>query len=60
MNDLQLQSFLKLRAIAAHMAGAPTNWQWIGRHMSQRMFGITEKRAKQYAASHGGDAAPMS
>lgn len=56
MNDAQLQAF---RNIAATMAGAPTNWQWIGRHMSQRMFGITEARAKEYAARHGGEAKAM-
>ena len=35
------------------------DWQWIGPHMSQRMFGITEKRAKEYAAKHGGKAEQM-
>lgn len=56
MTDTQLRGF---RAIAAAMADGPADWQWIGRHMSQRMFGITEKRAKAYAASHGGTAARM-
>ena len=42
------------------MAGPePQNWQWIGPYMSQRMFGITEKRAKEYAARHGGEAMKM-
>jgi hypothetical protein len=27
--------------------------------MSQRMFGISEKRAKEYAARHGGEAMKM-
>jgi hypothetical protein len=53
MNHIQLQSF---RNIAAQMANAPTNWQWIGPHMSQRMFGITEDRAKKYATKFGGNA----
>lgn len=53
MNNAQLQAF---RNIAAQMAGAPTDWQWIGKHMSQRMFGITEERAKRFAKSHGGEA----
>lgn len=35
------------------------NWQWIGEHMSQRMFGISEKRAKAYAEKHGGEAKEM-
>ena len=53
MNQTQLQTF---RNIAAQMAGSPTNWQWIGLHMSQRMFNITEERAKQYATRFGGTA----
>ena len=35
------------------------DWQWIGPHMSQRMFGITRERAEAYAARHGGVAQPM-
>ena len=56
MNDAALAEF---RRIAEAMAGAPTTWQWIGPHMSQRMFGITEARARAYAARHGGVASPM-
>jgi len=57
MNDTTLLTF---RAIAEAMAGpAPQNWQWIGPHMSQRMFGITEQRARAYAARHGGEARQM-
>ena len=56
MNNAQLQNF---RAFAAAMQTEPNNWQWIGPHMSQRMFGITEARAKAYAARHGGKAEPM-
>lgn len=56
MNEAALTEF---RTIAALMAGAPTDWQWIGPHMSQRMFGITEQRAKDYAARHGGEARKM-
>lgn len=57
MNHAQLQA---LRMIAAHMAGSDVqDWQWIGEYMSQRMFGITEKRAKGYAKSHGGTASQM-
>lgn len=57
MNDAALFDF---RAIAAQMqAGTPLNWQWIGKHMSQRMFGISEQRARDYAARHGGEAKQM-
>ncbi len=52
-------TLLAFRAIADAMQDAPTNWQWIGPHMSQRMFGITEQRARYYAARHGGEAREM-
>ena len=53
MNDATLQAF---REIAAAMQTQAQDWQWIGPHMSQRMFGISEERAKQYAARFGGQA----
>lgn len=56
MNDATLQHF---RTIAEAMNPEPADWQWIGRHMSQRMFGITEARAKAYAARFGGEATQM-
>jgi len=57
MNDATLQMF---RELADAMAGsAPRDWQWIGPWMSQRHFGITEERAKEYAARHGGTASKM-
>ena len=52
MNHATLEHF---RALAAAMQTAPVDWQWIGPHLSQRMFGITEPRARAYAARHGGD-----
>lgn len=55
MNTTTLDSF---REIAATMLGR-TDWQWIGPHASQRMFGISEERAKAYAARHGGAARQM-
>jgi len=55
MNDATLNAF---RTIAAQMIGT-TGWEWIGPHMSQRMFDITEARAKDYAARFGGTARPM-
>lgn len=56
MNDAALAHF---RAIADAMQTEPTDWQWVGQWMSQRMFGITEKRAREYAARHGGIAKKM-
>lgn len=57
MNNAQLFAF---RALAETMNGGETaDWQWIGKHMSQRMFGITEKRARAYAERHGGEAKQM-
>jgi hypothetical protein len=60
MTNAALSQF---RAIHAAMQTEPTNWQWIGRHMSQRMFGITKTRAQDLAKHHGGTAqeiAPLS
>lgn len=57
MNHATLERF---RAIADAMHGdEPQDWEWIGRHMSQRMFGISERRAKDYAQRFGGIARPM-
>lgn len=57
LNDAALSQF---RALADAMTGPePQDWQWIGRYMSQRMFGITEARAKAYAERHGGTASKM-
>ena len=56
MNDATLQAF---RDIAAAMQTAPQDWEWVGPHMSQRMFGISEQRATDYAKRHGGVARKM-
>lgn len=56
MNEATLQAF---RDLAASMQTEPQDWQWIGPHMSQRMFGISQSRAKEYAARHGGIASPL-
>lgn len=56
MTNAQLEGF---RKIAEAMQTEPANWQWIGPYMSQRMFGITERRAKDYAQRHGGAAQQM-
>lgn len=55
MTDATLSMF---RTIADEMIGR-ADWQWIGPHMSQRMFGITKERAEAFAKSHGGRAEPM-
>lgn len=57
MNDSTLAAF---RQIFEATQTAPCDWQWIGVHMSQRMFGITRERAEAFAARHGGEARPMS
>lgn len=57
MTNTRLEGFRMLAA--AMRGGEPDDWQWIGPHMSQRMFGITEKRAREYAARHGGEAKQM-
>lgn len=49
----------EFRAIAASLTTEPTDWQWTGEHMSQRMFGITEARARSFAARFGGTATKM-
>ena len=56
MTNATLQAF---RDLHEAMQTEPTNWQWIGPHMSQRMFGITRTRAESYAQRHGGTAAEM-
>ena len=56
MNETTLQGF---RALADAMTPEPKDWEWIGEHMSQRMFGITRERAEGYAARHGGSARLM-
>jgi hypothetical protein len=57
MNDATLKAF---RELAAAMQGnAPQDWQWVGKHMSQRMFGITKARATEYVRLYGGKAEPM-
>jgi len=57
MTNAELSYF---RSLADAMRGNESaDWQWIGPHMSQRMFGITERRAREYAARHGGEARKM-
>jgi hypothetical protein len=55
MTDATLQTF---RDLAAQMIGK-ADWEWVGPHMSQRMFGITRERAEAYAKAHGGTARKM-
>jgi hypothetical protein len=56
MNHAQLQQF---RNLAAAMNPGPNDWQWIGKWESQRMFGISEERARRYADRFGGLASKM-
>ena len=57
MNEAVLNQF---RTIAeAMLNGAKADWQWEGKYASQRMYGITEDRAKDYAARFGGEAKKM-
>ena len=57
MQDAVLAHF---RDLADTLAGPePRDWQWIGPHLSQRMFGISERRARAYAERHGGTARKM-
>jgi hypothetical protein len=55
MTAATLQAF---REIATQMIGQ-ADWEWVGPHMSQRMFGITQERAEGYARVHGGTARKM-
>ena len=56
MTESTLQAF---REIASQMMIGKADWEWIGPHMSQRMFGITQERAEAYAKAHGGIAKKM-
>ena len=56
MTDETLTAF---RDIADDLLGKDRDWEWIGPHASQRMFGITQKRADGYAKRHGGTARKM-
>lgn len=57
MNDAALYEFRRLASVLS--GPEPQDWQWIGPYMSQRMFGITEARARAYAERHGGTASKM-
>lgn len=46
MTDATLAHF---RNLADALVGAPADWEWVGPHMSQRMFGITQARAEAFA-----------
>ena len=49
-----------MRGHASALRGhAATDWMWTGEHMSQNHVGITEARAKELQAKHGGVAKPM-
>ncbi len=52
-------TLMHFRAIAEAMQTEPTDWMWVGQHMSQQMYEITETRAKAYADRFGGVAQKM-
>jgi hypothetical protein len=49
----------EFRRLADAMQTESCDWEWVGPHMSQRMFGISERRARAYAERHGGTARKM-
>ena len=55
MTEAQLETFRRM----ADAMSLNADWQWIGPHMSQRVFGITEQRAKSYAERFGGVASKL-
>jgi len=55
MNDATLDQF---RTLAEALIGR-ADWEWVGPHLSQRMFGITRERAESFAKAHGGVARKM-
>lgn len=57
MNSATLQYFRRMHE--SMQGGEPQDWQWVGQWASQRMFGITERRAKEYAQLYGGTAQRM-
>lgn len=60
MNDATLQGFRNMADEMRKARGeSEPRWQWIGQHMSQRMFGISRERAEAYAARYGGEAREM-
>ena len=59
MTDPTLEYFRSLASQMLNPERVPEDWQWEGRYMSQRMFGITEARAKEMAAQWGGTASKM-
>ena len=65
MNDATLNAFRQMHEAMSGAANheeylADHSWQWIGKWMSQRMFNLTEERAKALAERHGGTASKMS
>ena len=59
MNDATLDAFRKIADDMLAARGETADWQWIGPHMSQRMYWITQARAEAHAARHGGTAEPV-
>ena len=49
----------RLRSITDEFPIVPTNWEWVAPHLSQRISGISEIRAKDLVARNGGMAGEM-
>lgn len=49
-----------LRASGRELPLVPTNWEWDAPHLSRRISGISEQRARDLAARNGGSASRMS
>jgi hypothetical protein len=59
MNDHVLNHFRSLAEEMTNPNRLPQDWEWQGQWMSQKMFGITERRAKDLEKRYGGVAKKM-
>ena len=59
MNDAVLEMFRELAEQMLNPRCEAKSWQWIGPHLSQRMFNLREDEAKDYAERFGGRAERM-
>ena len=48
-----------LRSIADEFPIVPKNWEWVAPHLSRRISGISELRARDLVARNGGSAVEM-
>ena len=59
MKDAALNNLRQMAQIVCNPHKMPEDWECQGKWMSQRMFGITEQRAKDMASRYGGVARKM-